>query len=132
MDYETVLHLTGDDGCAGITVFHTNQHHYDLLVKKQGSGLAVQLRRRAVDMETVSEPVVFENTDALTLRMEARRLLYTFIAGPDAEHLTEIGTGSSQLLSTEAMICTFTGCFAGMFAEGAVKAEFDYFSAKEQ
>jgi alpha-N-arabinofuranosidase len=125
--YETKITVSGESGCAGITVFHTNEHHYDLLVKKQDSGLSVQLRRRVADMEVVSEPTVFENTDTLTLKIEAERLLYSFFAGRDKEHLTKIGTGSSQLLSTEVMLCTYTGCFVGMFAEGEVKADFTFF-----
>jgi len=128
--YDAEIRLCGENGCAGITVFHTNEHHYDIVVKKQGTGLSAQLRRRVVDMEILSEPVCFENTDTLTLRIDAERFKYTFLAGGDAEHLVELGTGSSQLLSTEAMICTFTGCFVGMYAEGDVKAEFKYFSAK--
>lgn len=129
--YDAQMKLTGENGCAGITVFHTNEHHYDILVKKQGNNLTAQLRRRVVDMEIVSEAIVFENTDSLMLRIDAKRLRYTFLAGKDAGTLVVIGTGSSQLLSTEAMICTFTGCFAGMFAEGDVKANFTYFSAQE-
>lgn len=132
MDYETTVRIKEGVGAVGITVFHTKDHHYDLLVKKSGSGLAVQLRRHAADMEVRSRTVLFENTDTLTLRMDARRMGYTFFAGKDAAHLMEIGKGSSQMLSTEMMICTFTGCFAGMFAEGNVKAEFAYFSAEEK
>ena len=47
---------------------------------------------------------------------QANRLRYTFLAGKAGEEMKEIGTGSTQLLSTECMNCTFTGCFAGMFA----------------
>lgn len=130
--YETKITLCGENGCAGITVFHTNEHHYDLLVKKQGSGLSVQLRRRVADMEVISEPTVFENTDKLTLEIKAERLLYTFFAGQDKEHLAKIGTGRSQLLSTEIMLCTYTGCFVGMFAEGEVKADFAFFRMTEE
>ena len=42
-----------------------------------------------------------------------------------------IGTGRTQLLSTEAMPCTFTGCFVGLFAEGEEEATFAYFAAEE-
>ena len=76
-------------------------------------------------MRMLSEPVFFENTDTLVLRIEAERTKYTFLAGPDAAHLQVIGTGSTQLLSTECMNCTFTGCFAGLFAEGPCTAHFD-------
>ncbi|MFQ7025495.1 MAG: hypothetical protein ACLRRA_00035 [Acutalibacteraceae bacterium] len=130
--YETQMQLSGHaDAAAGLTIFHTNEHHYELLARPAESGLAVQLRRRAVDMQTLSEPVVFENTGTLVLRIEAERMKYTFLAGPDASRLRVIGTGSTQLLSTECMNCTFTGCFAGMFAEGDCTAHFAYFSVED-
>ena len=48
----------------------------------------------------------------------------------DLANWEQIGTGSTQLMSTEVMRCTFTGCFAGVFAEGDVTAAFSYFSAE--
>lgn len=128
--YETEMQISGENGCAGLTIFHTAEHHYELLAKKQGAGCAVQLRKRVVDIQTHTDPILFE-TDKLILRIDADRRKYTFFAGPDAEHLVEVGTGSTQLLSTECMICTFTGCFAGMFAEGEVSANYTYFSATD-
>jgi alpha-N-arabinofuranosidase len=127
---ETRMTLTGEEGTAGLTVFHTAEHHYDLCVKRAGSGCEVRLRRRAADMKVISAPVVFADTDTLVLRFEADKNLYTFLAGPDEEKLLPVGTGRTQLLSTEAMPCTFTGCFNGLFAEGAVQARFHYFSVK--
>ena len=125
--YQTQLRVSGK-GLAGITVFHTNEHHYDLCVQAREGGVAVWLRRQVADMFAESLPVFFENATDLTLRIEADKMMYTFFAGPAGEALTKIGTGSSQLLSTEVMRCTFTGCFAGIFAEGEETAVFDYFS----
>lgn len=124
--YQTQMQLSGT-GCAGLTIFHTAEHHYDLYARKQDNGYAVQLRRRVADMKTLTEPVVFADADKLLFRIDARRHSYTFYAGADEAHLVEIGTGSTQLLSTECMNCTFTGCFAGMFAEGSCTARFDWF-----
>ena len=115
-------------GPAGLTVFHTNEHHYDLCVQVRDGGLDVWLRRRAADMFMDSNPLFFENTNELTLQVEADKLMYVFSAGTGDENMVQIGTGSSQLLSTEVMRCTFTGCFAGIFAEGDAVAKFDYFS----
>ncbi len=131
LNYETKLRLSGEEsGGAGLTIFHTNEHHYELLVHPGEKGLAVQLRRRVVDMQTLSDPVVFEGTDTLLLRIEADRRTYRFYAGTDETGLVLIGTGSTQLLSTECMNCTFTGCFAGMFAEGECRAHFAYFQSE--
>ena len=74
-----------------------------------------------------SQPHFFENVDKLTLRVDADKMMYTFYAGT-GDDLEKIGTGSSQLLSTEVMRCTFTGCFIGVFAEGDTEAKFGYFS----
>ena len=125
--YQTQIRVSGQ-GLAGLTVFHTNEHHYDLCVQAREGGTAVWLRRQVADMFAESKPVFFENAEDLTLRIEADKMMYTFYAGPAGAELTKIGTGSSQLLSTEAMRCTFTGCFAGIFAEGEETATFDYFS----
>lgn len=130
--YETEVAVTNEQGWAGITVFHTAEHHYDLRVSRKGKDCCVSLHRQAADMVMDSPPVVFENTDSLVLRITADKNLYTFHAGLDGDHLTVIGTGRTQLLSTEAMPCTFTGCFVGMFAEGDGEATFRYFAAEEK
>lgn len=130
LDYTTKIRLSGT-GRAGLSVFHTAEHHYDLAVRAAGEGLGVTLRRRAVDLIAETEPVVFPGAKELVLKVVASRKRYTFFAGPDEAHLTEIGTGSTQLLSTEVMTGTFTGCFAALFAEGDVTAQFPYFTVEE-
>ena len=75
-----------------------------------------------------SQPVFFENADNLILRVEADKMMYRFFAGTSEENMVKIGTGSTQLLSTEVTRGTFTGCYAGIFAEGETTAKFDYFS----
>lgn len=129
--YETRVQLSGESGCAGITVFHTAEHHYDLCAARQGSGTALWLRRRVADILVESHRVLAEDTDSVILRIEGDRNLYTFLAGTDPEQLAIIGTGRTQLLSTEAMPCTFTGCYAGLFAEGETQAVFRCFTAEE-
>ena len=129
--YETTMQLSGENGCAGITVFHTAEHHYDLCARKQGADMELWLRKTVADIQVETRPVVLENTDTVVLCIQADKNLYTFLAGTAPENLRNIGTGRTQLLSTEAMPCTFTGCFAGLFAEGETEAVFDYFSAEE-
>ena len=131
ISYETRMQLSGEKGCGGITIFHTAEHHYALCAQRRNGGMALWLRKRVADMQTETPPVLLENMDTVILRIEADRNLYTFSAGADADRLTVIGTGRTQLLSTEAMPCTFTGCFAGLFAEGETEAVFRYFSAEE-
>ena len=129
--YETRMTLSGGSGLAGITISHTAEHHYDLCARKQGDGMDLWLRKTVADIHVEYPPVRLENTDTVILRIQADKNLYTFLAGTDPAKLITIGTGRTQLLSTEAMPCTFTGCFAGLFAEGEAEALFRYFRAEE-
>ena len=132
VDVEVLLELDASeaDSDAGLTVFHTNQHHYDLVVRRQGGRRVALLRRRVVDMYLESEPVELPDSAPLRLRIEASRLGYDFFAGAADGALQKIGSGSTQLLSTECMVCTFTGCYIGLFVEGGAgeRASFGDFS----
>ncbi|MBR3350079.1 MAG: glycoside hydrolase family 43 protein [Solobacterium sp.] len=130
LDSVTEVSVTGT-GTAGLTVFHTNEHHYDLCASPEKSGVSVFLRRRAADMRMVSEKYFFDNTDHVILKIHAERDHYTFFAGSSEDQMQEIGTGSTQLLSTEVMKGTFTGCSFGLFAEGEISAYFPYFRISE-
>lgn len=132
---ETVLEFAPEQeaGEAGLTVFHTNEHHYDLLVtRRQGKRVAF-LRRRAGDMVVESQPVALPETGKLLLRVKTDRLHDAFFAGPLGEEPAFVGRGRTQLLSTEMMVCTFTGCFLGLFCQGkGDKARFERFSYKPE
>lgn len=129
---ETILEdvPAGKGTWAGLTVFHTNEHHYDLLVTRLSGKRAVFLRRRAGDMVVGSQPVFLPDAGEILLRVEADRLCYRFFAGPVGEEPLLVGQGGSQLLSTEVMTGTFTGCFFGLFCQGqpGEKACFKRFS----
>ena len=58
-------------------------------------------------MRMVSEEHFFPDTDHVILKIHAERNQYTFCAGINEEHPEVIGTGSTQLLSTEVMKGTF-------------------------
>ena len=66
---------------AGITVFHTNEHHYDLLVtrKKWGKGRAAEKTRRGYDNK--SQPVYVPEKTPLALFVQASKLEYIFPLG---------------------------------------------------
>ncbi|NMA75386.1 MAG: hypothetical protein GX963_14820, partial [Bacteroidales bacterium] len=116
----------GEKEKAGITVFHTNEHHYDLVVtQNEGKRVAV-LRKRVGDMLTESNPVLLPSQGKVLLRIDSTKLAYSFFAGTCEEDLQLVGQGRTQLISTECMVFTFTGCFLGIFSEGGT-AWFDYF-----
>ncbi len=112
---------------AGLTVFHTNEHHYDLMVTRRHDARVAVLRKRAGDMITESDPVILPEQGDILLRIDSTSVEYSFYAGTDEQKLREVGKGRTQLLSSECMICTFTGCFMGLAVQGSGTAWFDFF-----
>ena len=104
-----------------------------LLTRREGRRAAV-LRRRVCDLLVESAPVFLPEEGKLRLRVEASRLQYRFFAGPEDGGLSSAGEGCTQLLSTECMNCTFTGCFIGLFCQGepGTKARFERFSYRPE
>jgi alpha-N-arabinofuranosidase len=125
---QTVLdYVPGEQDRAGLTVYHTNEHHYDLMVTRRNGKRAAVLRKHVGDLETESDPVFLPDEGNILLRVDATKLNYSFYAGTDEQALCLVGEGRTQFLSTECMVFTFTGCFIGLFAEGSGTAWFDYF-----
>ena len=58
------------------------------------------------------------------LGIDSDKTEYRFLAGTDKEHMKCFGRGRTQLLSTECMVMTFTGCYIGLFAEKGAEADF--------
>ena len=120
------------DAFAGMTVYHTNEHHYDFGITNHGGRLRLLLRKHVGDMETTDMYSLPECETYILLRIEADRLEYRFSAGPDGEHMQYFGSGRTQLLSTECMVMTFTGCYIGLFAEKGAEAVFGEFRYAER
>lgn len=119
------LHV-GADGCVGVTVFHTAQHHYDLTIRRSGDGYVSCLRKRVADILVESDPVPVSPEETISLRIESDRYEYRFLLKDKHGNDSLIGKGSTQLLSTEVMSAgTFTGCYFALFAEGDAEAAFD-------
>lgn len=118
---------------AGITVYHTGEHHYDLVVTCRGGKRVALLRRRVCDLLVESDCVELPESGSLTLQIRSDRLHYEFFAGAADGELRSLGKARTQPLSTEVMAGTFTGCFFGMFAQGeGTKAVFSAFSCNYQ
>lgn len=128
----TVVDCAPADGQqSGLTVFHTNEHHYDLAITgREGKRCAV-LRKRVGDMLTESAPVELTGAGPVELEVRADKLEYRFYAGSGGEPAL-VGTGRTQLLSTECTPGTFTGCFAGLFCQGAGSARFISFEYRPE
>ena len=127
---DATLSVEGD-GVAGITVFHNREQHYDLCAQRTEEGLLVWLRRRVVDLEVKSDSVSLPQCEALDLCFIAKRKGFEFYAGPSGDTLVMVGSGSTQLLSTEVWRGSFTGCLFGLFAEDAAIAYVTRFAVSE-
>ncbi|HJA20484.1 MAG TPA: glycoside hydrolase family 43 protein [Candidatus Mediterraneibacter ornithocaccae] len=110
---------------AGITVYHTNEHHYDFgLIRHEGK-YSLMLRKHAGDMETRELFILPGYDGECVLRVESDKLEYRFLAGIDGKHMKCFGRGRTQMISSECMVMTFTGCYIGIFAEKGAKAVFE-------
>lgn len=100
---------------AGLTVYQTTEHHYDLAIRRRDGKTRAFLRRVVGDLE-VAGPAVELEGDTWTLEIRASRSEYRFaIEGSGGRR--ELGSGRTQLLSTEAMqYQNFTGTFFAMYA----------------
>lgn len=111
---------------AGLTIFHTNEQHYDLGVACRDGRRWAVLRRRVGDMTVESAPVPLKGEGQVRLEVESDKLEYRFFAECAGERVM-VGTGRTQLLSTECTGGTFTGCFVGLFCQGQGSARFTEF-----
>lgn len=111
---------------AGLTVFHTNEHHYDLMIAQKNGNRIATLRKRVGDMLTMSSSILLPSQGKVLLRIDSTKLTYSFFVGTCEKDLKLVGQGRTQLISTECMVSTFTGCYLGLFSEGGT-AWFDYF-----
>lgn len=127
---EATLAIEGD-GISGLSVYHNREHHYDLCAQRAEGELLVWLRRRVADLEVETGLMGLPASDALELQIIAKRDGYDFYAGQPGEALVFIGSGSTQMLSTEVMRGTFTGCLFGLFAEGEGVARASRFAVSE-
>ena len=112
---------------AGITVFHTNERHYDLMITRRDGKRCAVLYRVASDLSAESAPVFLPEEGPVALKIAADKLKYEFYANGE-----KVGQGCSQLMSSEATPGTFTGCFFGIFCQGepGAQAKFTRFSVK--
>lgn len=99
---------------AGLTIFQTNEHHYDLTVSSEESGPVAFLRKTVGDITVSSEKIPLSGTE-FVLEIRSFRDRYEFFIEDGSRH--DLGSGRTQLLSTEAMqYQNFTGTFLALFA----------------
>lgn len=110
---------SGAHDYAGLSVFQTCEHHYDIVVGMQNGRRAAWLRKRVGDILTLGEAVPLPEDGPLILSVQASREVYTFAVAAGQLSAT-LGSGRVQLISTEAMqYHNFTGTYFALFAECA-------------
>lgn len=119
----------GDE--AGLTVFQTNEHHYDLVITDDAGSQTAHLRKTVGDIR-VDLPSVRLFHTSIRLKIRADRENYSFEV-IDGENVHHLGTARTQLISTEAMqYQNFTGTFFALYACSRNKrpagAKFTFFS----
>ncbi len=122
---------SGEDEEAGITLIQNNTHHYDLLLKKRGNRMLVQLQVHVGSLSyTVAEHVTPGNQ--VLFRISGTPQQYTFyFADPKTQHYVELGKLDTRYLSTEVAE-GFTGVMIGLYASSngkpsKAKAYYDWF-----
>ncbi len=115
--------VRADGGEAGLTVYMTEQEHYDLGIRRSEAGFEAFLRLRIGDVSHIQAVLPLEE-DCGTLRIEMEPLQYRFFAEDAC-----LGTGQTKYLSSE-VAGGFTGVVLGMYAVGENRAEFTDFSCE--
>ena len=111
-----MLYTPGEQDEAGVTVYQTAEHHYDIVVTCENGKRICYLRKVVGDIVWTGEKSTLPSA-RFSLDIYASRTEYTFrvSSGSLAIHL---GQGRTQLISTEAMqYQNFTGVFFALYAQ---------------
>lgn len=113
-----------DKGEAGITLYMTENEHYDLALRKTGNGFEAVLKLNIGGIKHVQHTIPLEQGKArLVIRADA--LTYTFCI-QDGDKEIKLGTGYTKYLSSE-VASGFTGVVIGLYAIYAENAVFTDF-----
>jgi len=130
------LESSKDNEEAGITLIQNNNHHYDLLIKKQKGKNIIQLRVKVGSLSYIaSEKIVQGNQQKLKIEGTPQQYIFS-VANPDSENYSEIGKLDTRYLATE-VAGGFTGVMIGLYSTSNgvpsnAKVFFDWFDYKTQ
>ena len=121
---QATVHLSLDQGEAGLTAYMSEQAHYDLGLRKTPAGWEAFVRLCIGDIRHVQSVYPLEQGEAdLLLKMEA--LHYTFCLRTGETELP-LASAQTKYLSSE-VAGGFTGVLLGLYAVGNNQAEFTHF-----
>jgi xylan 1,4-beta-xylosidase len=120
---------------AGLTVFMTNEYHYDLCLVKRGDLHFAALKKRVGDM-THEQIIPLSSSQAVTLIITSDGASYQFLISSEGNEI-HVGSGIAKLISSEIAAPAngypiWTGIYLGLYATGNGKrctahADFDWF-----
>ncbi len=115
-----------ENGEGGLTMFTTENEHYDVAVREAEGGFEAALKLNIGGIKHVQKTVPLKNGKAV-LKVAASNYGYSFGIVEDCEY-TELGFGFSKYLSSEVAE-GFTGVMMGIYAVGG-RAGFRNFSCE--
>jgi xylan 1,4-beta-xylosidase len=126
LDFEPL----GENEEAGLTVFQTRSHHYDIFKTLRGGSPAVVLRKTVGDM-TVEAAMLRVERGPLDLKIESDPDTYRFYCADRGSEWRLLGSGQSKLIATE-VASVWSGVLLGMYSTGngapcGRPADFDWF-----
>ncbi|WP_040948247.1 glycoside hydrolase family 43 protein [Gorillibacterium massiliense] len=115
-------------GEAGITVYMDENHHYDLAIRKIGTGYEVIKRLNIGDIKSVEKVVELTGGNRASLVIRATSTNYSFFLRAEEQEI-DLGSAQSRYLSSE-VAGGFTGVVIGLYAQSegsSNEAEFSNF-----
>ena len=114
---------------AGVTMYMTEDEHYDIAVRRTKEGCEAVLKLNIGGIKHLQNQVALESGRA-ELIVRADRLQYHFFV-KTTQGEVELGSAFTKYLSSE-VASGFTGVVMGLYAVGEGTAEFTEFSVNYQ
>ena len=127
----TRLDATGlkDGDEAGLTVFMTNDFHYDIAVQKRDGKPWLILKYKMSRMEHTAKEIPLESA-VVYLKAQGNKDVYSFLYSTDGVKYEPLGEMDAAFLSSETA-GGFTGVYLALYAQGQQNnggyADFDWF-----
>ena len=122
-ELRTAVSVSGENG-GGVTAYMTELEHYDVAVRKNGSGYEAVLKLNIGGIKHEQTVVPLSSGDAEII-IRADNFQYNFYVSQNGKE-EYLGCGSTKYLSSE-VAGGFTGVVLGLYAVGNVTAEFTDF-----
>lgn len=112
------LHASQHGDMAGITVYMSNNSHYDIAIRQdRGGSQSVVLSYRLFDLRQEVATAKISKGSTVYLRARANANHYQFSYSTDGENFNDMGKLNTRYLSSE-VAGGFTGVIMAIFAQG--------------